>query len=229
MLPSVAGRWSLVPRAGTHPVPSPTERLTALAGQLLLRHGILTRNAVVAEGIAGGFAGLYPVLSALENQGRIRRGYFVAGLGGSQFADPGALDRLRALRELSRDDLPSARIVAAADPANPYGAVLPWPQNSKHLTRSAGSHVVLVDGHLTAYLSPDGADFQAFLPEREPEQSRLGRAAARALALWASRTGRVSLGWTSADPHASQGRMAPFLIEAGFQASGPGVRLRAAR
>ncbi len=224
--PTAAGRWSLLPRPDLHPAPSATERLTALAGQLLLRHGILTRDAVAFEGIAGGFAGLYPVLSALENQGRIRRGYFVAGLGGSQFADAGALDRLRALREVSRDDPPSVRIVAAADPANPYGAVLPWPKESGRLSRSPGTHALLVDGRLTVCLWRDGADLWAALPEQEPERSRAGRAAARALALWASRTGRVSLGWASADPRASRGPMAPFLVEAGFQASGPGFRLR---
>ncbi len=226
LLPSAAGRWSLLPRVTAQAAPSSTERLTALAGQLLLRHGILTRNAVAAEGIPGGFAGLYPVLSALENQGRIRRGYFVAGLGGSQFADPGALDRLRALREVSPDDLPSACIVAAADPANPYGTVLPWPQDGGRLTRSAGSHVVLVDGHLTAYLSQDGAELQTFLPDREPDRSRAGRGAARALAHWVIRTGRVSLGWATTDRHASHGGMTSFLVEAGFQASGPGFRLQ---
>jgi len=85
--------------------------------------------------------------------------------------------------------------------------------------------VVLVDGHLTAYLSPDGADFQVFLPDREPDQGRLGRAAARALAS-GEPDGRVSLGWASANLPAVRGRMAPFLVEAGFQASGPGFRLR---
>lgn len=220
--PSAGGRWSLLPQDEMHPGPSSTERLTAQAGQLLARHGILTRDAVAFEGIAGGFAGLYPVLSALESQGRIRRGYFVAGLGGSQFADPGALDRLRALREISPDDPPSAVVLAAADPANPYGAILPWPKDGGRLARTAGTHVLLVDGRLTAYLSRDGGELQAFLPEREPDRSRAGRAAGLALAHWCGRAGRVSLGWGQNDPSP----LAPFFLASGFEASGRGFRLR---
>ena len=104
-------------------------RAKALAEQLLARHGVLTRPAVMAEGVAGGFSALYPVLKALEEAGRVRRGYFVAGLGGSQFALPGALDRLRAVREAAADDegATAAAVLAATDPANPYGGVLPWP------------------------------------------------------------------------------------------------------
>ena len=127
--PSAVGRWSRLPRPAAGKGAS-TARAKALAEQLLARHGVLTRPAVMAEGVAGGFAALYPVLKALEEAGRIRRGYFVAGLGGSQFALPGALDRLRGVREAAGDDedVTPAAVLAATDPANPYGAALPWPE-----------------------------------------------------------------------------------------------------
>ncbi|MEA2628551.1 MAG: ATP-dependent helicase Lhr and Lhr-like helicase, partial [Chloroflexota bacterium] len=130
--PRASGRWSLVAEMiGTGA--SPTERLHAEAGVLLQRHGVLTREAVVAEGWPGGFTGLYPVLRAMEESGRIRRGYFVEGLGGSQFALPGAVDRLRSLREST-----SAIVaLAASDPANAYGAILPWPRSDGRMARAA--------------------------------------------------------------------------------------------
>ncbi len=123
--PSVAGRWSLVPAKET----DSTVRTHAAAEVLLDRHGIVTRGAVVAEGTVGGFAAVYRVLAALEESGRIRRGYFVEGLGAAQFASAGAVDRVRAFATgpgENTEDL-SAVVLAAADPANPYGAALPWP------------------------------------------------------------------------------------------------------
>jgi ATP-dependent Lhr-like helicase len=151
-----AGRWSLVSGLITSS-PTPAERLTALTRQLLDRHGVLTRDAVLAEGIEGGFTAVYGVLKAMEDAGRVRRGYFVAGRGGTQFALPGAVDRLRALRE--PPEAVSAVLVAATDPANPYGAALPWPERPPEATgrrpvRAAGAFVVLVDGSLAAWLSP---------------------------------------------------------------------------
>src|SRR5207244_5973724 len=125
-----------------------TERLHALALALLERHGVLTREAVTSEGVSGGFSAVYPVLRALEDAGRIRRGYFVDGLGAAQFALAGALDRLRAAREPA--DVPGggrSHLLAAADPANPYGASLPWPRRSESdrrpFQRVAGAYVVL--------------------------------------------------------------------------------------
>jgi ATP-dependent Lhr-like helicase len=206
--------------------PTPTERLTALANQLLARHGILTRDAVAAEGVPGGFAALYPVLAVLEEQGRIRRGYFVAGLGGSQFADSGALDRLRELREGTADE-PGAVVLGAADPANPYGATLPWPKPGERLVRVPGAHVVLVDGRLAGYVSRDERELCVFLPEAEPARSAVGRAAAKALTTWAVRMGRPGLGWSpDEEVPASRGPLASFLAAAGFQPFGPGFRLR---
>ena len=129
--PAAQGRWSLVRRdlGVDGPTPPPdTETLHKLAAALLERHGVLTREAVRGEGVPGGFAGVYPVLRALEEAGRIRRGYFVAGMGGAQFALPGAVDRLRACRDGVADGQPSVVVLAATDPAQPYGLALPWPK-----------------------------------------------------------------------------------------------------
>ncbi|HEY5886683.1 MAG TPA: DEAD/DEAH box helicase [Acidimicrobiales bacterium] len=138
--PQGAGRWSLVDPL-RRPVPAETEAAHARAQQLLERYGVLTREAALGEGAEGGFAGVYPVLKALEDRGQVRRGYFVAGLGGAQFALPGAVDRLRAGRD---GDGPVT--LAAADPAQPYGAALGWPETTGRPSRSAGAYVVLVDG-----------------------------------------------------------------------------------
>ena len=143
--PEAAGRWSLVedgPAAGS-PTAGPaarTERMHALALALLERHGVLTREAVAAEAVAGGFSAVYPVLRAMEEAGRIRRGYFVDGLGAAQFAQAGALDRLRAVREpagASGSAEPRIHLLAAADPANPYGAALAWPRRERRRSPAA--------------------------------------------------------------------------------------------
>ena len=127
--------------------------------QLLERYGVLTREAALGEGLEGGFAGVYPVLKALEERGRVRRGYFVAGLGAAQFALPGAVDRLRSHRELTH----RRRVVlAATDPAQPYGAALPWPESDGRPARAAGAHVVLIDGELAAYLERGGHSLATF-------------------------------------------------------------------
>jgi ATP-dependent Lhr-like helicase len=129
---------------------SATERLTHLADTLLERFGVLPREALGLEG-SSQFSEVYPVLKALEDAGRIRRGYFVKGLAPTQFALPGADDRLRLLRERS----PNATTVtlAATDPANPYGTSLPWPEGDLRPQRAAGARVILFDGALIGYLS----------------------------------------------------------------------------
>jgi ATP-dependent helicase Lhr and Lhr-like helicase len=148
--PAGAGRWSLVAPL-LEPRPSPTEAAHARATQLLERYGVLTREAALGEGQEGGFAGVYPVLRALEERGQVRRGYFVAGLGGAQFALAGAVDRMRTFREVGDDPADVAPIVlAATDPAQPYGAALPWPDRVERAggrpARVAGAHVVLSAG-----------------------------------------------------------------------------------
>jgi ATP-dependent Lhr-like helicase len=233
--PAAVGRWSLLapPRGG----PSATERLKAQTEQLLKRHGVLTRDAVAFEGVPGGFAAVYPVLRMLDEAGRIRRGYFVAGLGGLQFADAGALERLRKSRDPDPAS-PQAVVLAAADPANPYGAAVPWPRTpdqpetdgtpraAARLARAAGTHVVLVDGALVAAVSARTRQVASLLPPDEPARSRAGEAAARALARWCETTGRPALGW-AVEPGLSlaDSPLAPYLAAAGFVRSGPGFRL----
>jgi ATP-dependent Lhr-like helicase len=180
--PEGAGRWSLVEAPG--PATS-TERAHALAVALLERHGVVTREAVVAEGVEGGFAAAYAVLRAMEESGRIRRGYFVDGLGAAQFALPGALDRLRAVRDATAEDRPT-HLLAAADPANPYGAAIGWPRESegdarRTPARAAGAYVVLVDGAATVYLERGGGSIIMLPPASDPGVAGRGLAALRGL------------------------------------------------
>ena len=173
--PEAAGRWSLVEPP---PAATVTERLHAQALALLERHGVLTREAVAGEGIDGGFAGVYPILRALEEAGRIRRGYFVDGLGAAQFALAGALDRLRAAREpAERATAAAVHVLAAADPANPYGAALAWPRRGdtdrRPLQRAAGAYVVLVDGLAALYLERGGFTLQTLAPSDDPDVAQV--------------------------------------------------------
>jgi ATP-dependent Lhr-like helicase len=146
--PTAQGRWSLVDVGAA----DPTASRHALAGVLLDRHGILTRESIRSEGVAGGFAAVYPVLRAMEDAGRIRRGYFIAGLGGAQFALPGAVDRLRSVREPAIDE--RAVVLAATDPANPYGVTVDWP--APNLQRAAGAYVVFARGIAALYVEKGG-------------------------------------------------------------------------
>ncbi|MEO7119124.1 MAG: DEAD/DEAH box helicase, partial [Candidatus Limnocylindrales bacterium] len=172
--PEAAGRWSLVSGAvatsialaGGRP-PTDTERRHAIATRLLERNGIVTRDGVAADGLPGGFGSVYPVLREMEERGRVRRGYFVEGLGGAQFALPGAVDRLRAERaDPAGDSGSDARtlLLAAADPANPYGSTIPWPRygddDRRVLARAAGAHVVLRDGEPVLYADRSGRSLQ---------------------------------------------------------------------
>src|SRR5205807_7396653 len=171
--PSSAGRWSVLPARD----PDRTRRAYATAEQLLKRSGIVTRGSVVAERVPGGFAAVYGVLKAFEDTGRCRRGYFVEGLGGAQFALPGAVDRLRAIA----NDPPAGKgvVLAAADPANPYGGVLPWPaddRTSQRPGRKAGASVVLVDGMLAAYVEKGGRTLLTYGDDSAPPIEALARA-----------------------------------------------------
>jgi ATP-dependent Lhr-like helicase len=250
--PTAAGRWTRLPDRE----PDATRRAHALAEVLLERYGVLTRGAVMAEGTPGGFAAVYPVLSGLEESGRARRGYFVDGLGGAQFAVPGAVDRLRSVAaELERQaegrtalptpaawatpapggprgrrapEAPRAVVLAATDPANPYGAALPWPDRSGDGTnghrpgRKAGALVVLVDGAPALYVERGGRTLLSWSDDAEILQL-----AADALAL------AVAEGWLGtlsveradgAGVHDSP--LAQALTAAGFRVTPRGLRLR---
>src|SRR5262249_40875850 len=138
--PAAQGRWSLVADR-LRSRPSATQWATAVARQLLARHGILTREAMNVESIPGGYSAAYGVLRALEDGGRLRRGLFVGGLGAAQFALPPAIDLLRRLRD--PEDGPITLTLAAADPANPYGGIMRWPEAPEDAgrgpTRSVGT------------------------------------------------------------------------------------------
>jgi ATP-dependent Lhr-like helicase len=240
--PEAAGRWSLVagaagddgdaeaPTAG----PSRTERLHAQALALLERHGVLTREAVAGEAVDGGFSAVYPVLRAMEEAGRIRRGYFVDGLGAAQFALPGAVDRLRALRDLpgetAGDHGRLVHLLAAADPANPYGAALPWPRRDeadrRPFQRAAGAYVVLVDGAAAVYLERGGSSIVA-LPAAD--DATVLEAALRALgALVADgRVRELVIGKVDGEPVGSWARR-EALTAAGFVPGYRGYTLRPA-
>jgi ATP-dependent helicase Lhr and Lhr-like helicase len=155
------GRWSLT-RDLLADDADRTERSHALAHQLLERHGVLTREALRIEALHGGFAAVYPMLKALEEAGQIRRGYAVAGLGAAQFAAPGAIDRLREHRDPSDDAAPVVVVLAATDPAQPYGAALPWPDTTGRPARTAGAFVVLVDGTPAVFVERGGRSLATF-------------------------------------------------------------------
>jgi ATP-dependent helicase Lhr and Lhr-like helicase len=228
--PSAEGRWTLV-RTGSAKS-DVTRWSAAIAQQLLARHGVVTREGVMAESIPGGFGSVYPVLKALQETGRIRRGYFVAGLGATQFALPGALDLLRSLRDPGGNDAPDVAVLAATDPANPYGATLKWPSldgadAGRGPTRSVGATVILVDGALGAYLGRGDRILTVYLPEAEPQRSRVGRAVARALIDRARTGGDSPRGMLIEEidgvPPAAHA-LAPYLAEAGFMGGAMGFQ-----
>ncbi|HEV2424154.1 MAG TPA: DEAD/DEAH box helicase [Terriglobia bacterium] len=172
------GRWSLIESRLTS-VPSPTDRANALARTLLRRYGVVVREAPEAESVAGGFSAVYPVLKAMEESGQVRRGMFVAGLGATQFAEPAALELLRSLS--GEPEAAEAVELAATDPANPWGALLKWPESAAALTRTAGASVILVNGSLAVYRRAGSAEIQVFLPEGEPDRSRTAAGVAACL------------------------------------------------
>jgi ATP-dependent Lhr-like helicase len=228
--PTVSGRWSALPG----PEPDSTVRAHFQAELLLGRHGVLTKGAVNAEGVPGGFATLYKVLSAFEDAGRCQRGYFVESLGGAQFAAASTVDRLRSYLDSVDPKRPEyhAVVLAATDPANPYGAALGWPDDgeSGHRPgRKAGALVALVDGQLVWFLERGGKSLLSFGSDGDAQ-----RAAAAALADLVG-SGRVpSLlvervnGTAVLDPGADDERsvVQDALTTAGFSRTPRGLRLR---
>jgi ATP-dependent helicase Lhr and Lhr-like helicase len=241
---TVSGRWSLLPERD----PDPTRRLHALTHALLDRHGILIRGAVAAERVPGGFAAVYPVLRAMEEAGQCRRGYFVEGLGAAQFALPGAVDRMRAMAadlpvsspdETGHTGQGTARtgtsaaahmvVLAAADPANPYGSALPWPERPGEVPgahrpgRKAGALVVLWNGQLVLYVERGGKTLLSWTSEPE--------ILAPAAAALASTARGGALGRLTVERADGTGvydtPLAQALADAGFRPTPRGLRLRA--
>jgi ATP-dependent Lhr-like helicase len=245
--PGGEGRWSLLfsPEVLGGGLPTPTERAQALVTQLLYRHGVLVTESLQHEAVPGGFSRIYPVLRAMEEAGRVRRGYFVADLGGAQFAWPGAEQRLRSVREAElalpdasaparaaagaaggRPGAPALRALqlAATDPAQPYGATLPWPSadaspGQGRFSRSAGARVWLVQGWLAGYASASGKKLITHLPEPEHERERVARALVRGLV---SEPGASHLEQVDGvEPLRSV--LAPYLLKAGYRQSARGA------
>ena len=248
--PSAEGRWTLVrtsdddsarPARGTIAAKTKARQdattwAAAVAHQLLNRHGVLTRESMRSEALAGGFGAVYAVLKAMEESGRIRRGYFVAGLGATQFALPAALEQLRAQRDGS--DTPSTVLLSATDPASPYGSTLKWPtipgasQSGRGATRTVGASVILVDGALAGYLGRGDRMLLAWTPEAEPERSRTARALAHALLDRARAGGDSPRGMLIEEINgapAALHALAPLFLEAGFLAGALGLQATRAR
>ena len=242
--PAAQGRWSLLPlrsQKGSEAGPTNTEARHALALQLLNRYGVLTRESVAAENVPGGFSAVYDVLKALEESGRIRRGYFVAGLGATQFALPAAVDLLRQLRNEPNAEKPEFVQLAATDPANPYGSVLRWPdlpvldEDSESapriLTRAAYAEVIMRNGQLVAWLRRNNPNVLVFLPPDEPERSQVAAGLAHFMCARGQERMRggghqgVLITTINGQPVASH-PMARFLMDAGFHPGPLGMHLR---
>jgi len=211
--PQIQGRWSLTTSlfAGA---PAYGPRMRAIAELLLERYGIVTRETVLAEGVPGGFASLYGELVNLETLGTARRGYFVEGLGGAQFALPGAVERLRSLRD---DEPPGPLVLAATDPANAYGASLSWPKREdspRRPARAPGAYVVYLDSEPVLYVERGG---KGLLPLREVEEEWL-REALEALAdhVRRGRLKRLAIERFDGEPVVGS-ELEPLLIDVGFR------------
>ncbi|MER5648304.1 DEAD/DEAH box helicase [Streptosporangium sp. NPDC002524] len=236
--PTVGGRWWALPSVAE----DGTQRAHAQAEVLLERHGVVTRGAVTSERLPGGFATVYQVLRAFEESGRCRRGYFVEGLGGAQFALPGAVDRMRALvrpdatpapdpwstrkPERAEGDARRAVVLASADPASPYGAALPWPAHPGEVShkpgRKAGALVVLVDGHLVLYVERGGKTLLSFSADERLQPA----VDALALAVRDGALGKLTV--ERADGTAiNDSPLGAALEAAGFHPTPRGLRLRA--
>ena len=253
--PTAQGRWSLLPlqsagretrttaglETGATGGPTATERSHALALQLLHRYGVLLRESVAAENVPGGFSAVYDVLKALEESGRIRRGYFVGGLGATQFALPAAVDLLRQLRTEPPLEKPEFVQLAATDPANPYGSVLRWPElpvadedsesAPRVLTRAAYAEVILRNGRLVAWLKRGNPNLLVFLPAEEPERSQTAAGlahflCARGQARMHTHSHEGVLITTINGQPAAAHFLARFLMDAGFHPGPLGMHLR---
>jgi ATP-dependent Lhr-like helicase len=231
--PTAQGRWALNGAAFADGR-SATEWSHAIALQLLTRYGVVFRETAHAENLPGGFSAIYDVMKALEESGKIRRGYFAADLGATQFAMPAAVDLLRSLRVSPQGEKTEMLQLAATDPANPYGALMRWPaapDEGSSLTRSVGARVILCDGALVAYLRRGNPNAQVFLPDEEPQRSQVARSLAEFLVTRvhddedpAGRGGMLIA--TVNGMNVAEHWMARFLLDAGFSAGAMGFNMR---
>jgi ATP-dependent Lhr-like helicase len=233
--PTGQGRWALNGAAFAEER-SATEWSHAIAQQLLTRYGVVFRETAHAENLPGGFSAIYDVMKALEESGKIRRGYFAADLGATQFAMPAAVDLLRSLRIQQEPERVEMLQLAATDPANPYGALMRWPaapDEGSSLTRSVGARVILYDGALVAYLRRGNPNLQVFLPDEEPQRSHVIRRLAEFLVqrVQGDRgeedAGRTGMLISMVNGVAvAESVMARSLLDAGFAAGAMGFNVR---
>jgi len=215
---ATAGRWSLVANLLANP-PSPTERLHARTLLYLGRHGIVSREAMAIEAQEGGFSAIYPVLREMEETGRVRRGHFALGMTSAQLAVPGAVDRLRSLRNAEKDS--SAVLLATTDPAQPYGVLIDWPQTRRQSgrpRRAVGASVVLVDGVPALFIDGGGKRVLTFLDETSEEGTQRIEWSLRALIAGMPRLGgkRLSIEEIDGEKARSSG-LADVFVQAGFR------------
>jgi ATP-dependent helicase Lhr and Lhr-like helicase len=229
------GRWSLLRQRITMAL-TPTQWSANVSQQLLQRHGIVMRETAIAENIPGGYNTIYPAVKTMEDSGWVRRGMFVAGLGAAQFAMPAAVDMLRSLR--IDPALPEALHLAAADPANPYGTLIPWPKISgesdeaatRHaMARTSGASVILINGQLAAFLRRRNPSVRVFLPEAEPERTQFARELAAKLAQLAIRRLNLRQGLLIGEINDAPARehfLSAHLQDAGFVNTVLGFQMR---
>jgi ATP-dependent Lhr-like helicase len=226
VLPGSEGRWTLLPASSA----TETVRRAALARTLLARHGVLVREALKAEGVVGGFSAVYEVLRALEEAGRVRRGYFIEGLGAAQFAEPGADELLRSEREPTDPGTP--RLLAALDPASPWGSALPWPaREGARPMRADGAHVIVGgEGRLLGWLGRSERTLLTFFEGEPHERAAQAKSLVRALTRALEQQRRTGFLIAQVDGEdVARSPLAAELVEAGFQATSRGYLKRSPR
>jgi len=229
------GRWSLIGQRITVALP-PTQWSANISQQILQRNGIVMRETAIAENIPGGYNTIYPALKTMEDSGWVRRGMFVAGLGAAQFAMPAAVDMLRSLRV--DPATPEVLHLAATDPANPYGTLIPWPKIEGEsdeplahhsMARTAGASVIVINGQLAAFLRRRNPSLRVFLPESEPERSLFARELAKKLSEVAVRRLNLRHGLLIGEINNAPARehfLAPYLEDARFVNTVLGYQMR---